>query len=569
MENYFAPGELPTTPAADGSARTPGRRPASSASALPRVDAYERVSGSAVYPSDVTLPGMLHAAVLRCPHAHARVRGSTSPRAEKMPGVHAVIHDGTPGADIPWHQDAKGKPLSRLFDPHCRHEGEEVAAVAAETPYQAWDAVRAIAVDYEVLPRSVDVEHALAPGRARGPRRRQPRRRRTATRAATSRPASPPPTPSSSGRFHTATEIHTPLEPHGCVARWDGSTAHRLGVEPGRLRDPGPARRRARAAARQRAGDRPLRRRRLRLEARDRQVVGDRRAARQADGAAGPPLPDPRGDAARRRQPAGQRHAPQGGREARTARSPRSSSRRLGSGGAYSDNGTGIVDWLVRDLYTCPNVRIGQHQRLHPRRQRAGDARARSPAGGLGARAGDGRARRQARRSTRSSCGGATCRLVSQARGGIPYTTTGLRECLDEGARVVRLGAGAARRRGDAGRGPARSPAASAWPPASGSAAPAARRRRSSSSYFADGSVNLNMGASDIGTGTKTVMAMIVAEELGVAVEKIQIEHADTATTQYATALGGQQDGPDRGSRRCAPRRSTASSSCSRWRPPI
>jgi xanthine dehydrogenase YagR molybdenum-binding subunit len=57
----------------------------------------------------------------------------------------------------------------------------------------------------------------------------------------------------------------------------------------------------------------------------------------------------------------------------------------------------------------------------------------------------------------------------------------------------------------------------------------------------ADGSVNLCMGASDLGTGTKTVMAMVAAEELGVAVERIQIEHADTATTQYAPVSGGSQ----------------------------
>jgi xanthine dehydrogenase YagR molybdenum-binding subunit len=61
---------------------------------------------------------------------------------------------------------------------------------------------------------------------------------------------------------------------------------------------------------------------------------------------------------------------------------------------------------------------------------------------------------------------------------------------------------------------------------------------------FTDGSVSLNMGASDIGTGTKTVMAMVVAEELGVPPERIRIEHADTDTTQYATASGGSKTVP-------------------------
>jgi xanthine dehydrogenase YagR molybdenum-binding subunit len=61
---------------------------------------------------------------------------------------------------------------------------------------------------------------------------------------------------------------------------------------------------------------------------------------------------------------------------------------------------------------------------------------------------------------------------------------------------------------------------------------------------YSDGSVNLNMGASDIGCGTKTWAAMIVAEELGVAVDTIQIEHADTGTTQYATSSGGSKTVP-------------------------
>ena len=61
---------------------------------------------------------------------------------------------------------------------------------------------------------------------------------------------------------------------------------------------------------------------------------------------------------------------------------------------------------------------------------------------------------------------------------------------------------------------------------------------------FSDGSANLNMGASDIGTGTKTVMAMVVAEELGIPLEKIQIENADTGTTQYATPSGGSKTVP-------------------------
>jgi xanthine dehydrogenase YagR molybdenum-binding subunit len=61
---------------------------------------------------------------------------------------------------------------------------------------------------------------------------------------------------------------------------------------------------------------------------------------------------------------------------------------------------------------------------------------------------------------------------------------------------------------------------------------------------FADGSVNLNLGASDLGTGTKSVMAMVVAEELGVRPDVIQVENADTGTTQFATPSGGSKTVP-------------------------
>lgn len=58
---------------------------------LPRVDAYERVSGTAIYPSDVQIPRMLYGAILRCPHAHARVISMDASAARAMPGVAQVL----------------------------------------------------------------------------------------------------------------------------------------------------------------------------------------------------------------------------------------------------------------------------------------------------------------------------------------------------------------------------------------------------------------------------------------------------------------------------------------------
>ena len=132
--------------------RDEGRR-----QAPPRVDGYERVSGTAVYPLDVALPDMLYAAILRCPHGHAQVKSvDTSRRRERCRASRAVLTGDRPGAEAALVLRAEKGRSSRSFDPHCRFEGEEVAAVAAETPQQAWDAVRAIAVEYEVLPSVVD-----------------------------------------------------------------------------------------------------------------------------------------------------------------------------------------------------------------------------------------------------------------------------------------------------------------------------------------------------------------------------------------------------------------------------
>ena len=133
--------------------------------------------------------------------------------------------------------------------------------------------------------------------------------------------------------------------------------------------------------------------------------------------------------------------------------------------------------------------------------------------------------------------------LYSQARDGQPpYTSTGLRDCLEKGAKA--FGWKPARERiATAGKqGPVRrgvGVAAGLW--IAGAGRPPATIILK---LFADGSVNLNMGASDIGTGTKTVMALVVAEELGVKPEFIQIEHADTGTTQFATPSGGSKTVP-------------------------
>lgn len=184
----------------------------------PRVDAYERVSGTAVYPSDVVLPGMLYGVILRCPHAHARVRRVDTSKAETMPGVRAVIGPDTPEADLPWFfEDVE----SKLFSPVCRFEGETVASVAADTPYQAWDAAGAIRVEYEVLPHVSDERRALDGDAPRihsaGNKVKTEAYSRGDVQAGFAEADVV-----LEQRYRTEAELHTPLELHGCVASWEG-----------------------------------------------------------------------------------------------------------------------------------------------------------------------------------------------------------------------------------------------------------------------------------------------------------------------------------------------------------
>ena len=127
---------------------------------VPRIDGPEKVTGRARYCFDVQFPGMLHAAVVRSPHAHARIERVDVSDAEKMPGVHAtyVVERLLGPAEL------KVKPANPGPYPRIRYEGAPVAAVAAATAAQAEDAARAIRVEYEVLPHVADIDDARKEG---------------------------------------------------------------------------------------------------------------------------------------------------------------------------------------------------------------------------------------------------------------------------------------------------------------------------------------------------------------------------------------------------------------------
>ena len=128
----------------------------------PRKDALEKVTGRAVYSTDIVLPGMLHAKVLRSSRAHARITAIDASAARQVAGVHRVVT----GADIPPHvvpffgYFIKDQPIVALDK--VRYVGDIVCAVAAESEAAAIAALRLVRVTYEDLPVAASIEQALA-----------------------------------------------------------------------------------------------------------------------------------------------------------------------------------------------------------------------------------------------------------------------------------------------------------------------------------------------------------------------------------------------------------------------
>lgn len=125
----------------------------------PRVDSVDKVTGGAVYANDLTMAGMLHGAVLRSPHAHARIVNIDTARARSAPGVEAVVT----GREFPRLFGIAIKDQPFLAIDRVRYVGEPVVAVAAATEAQAQEALDLITVDYEELPAVVDMRAALDP----------------------------------------------------------------------------------------------------------------------------------------------------------------------------------------------------------------------------------------------------------------------------------------------------------------------------------------------------------------------------------------------------------------------
>jgi CO/xanthine dehydrogenase Mo-binding subunit len=125
-----------------------------------QVQGPEKVTGRTRFAADVDLPGMLWGKILRSPHPHARIRRMDAAAAWSVPGVKAVVT----GQDAPGHLMGKVlRDMPVLCWDRVRYIGDRVAAVAAETPEAAEEALLRIDVDYDVLPAVFDPMEAMRP----------------------------------------------------------------------------------------------------------------------------------------------------------------------------------------------------------------------------------------------------------------------------------------------------------------------------------------------------------------------------------------------------------------------
>ena len=133
-----------------------------------RHDGVDKVTGRARYGADIDMPGLIHGKVLRSPHPHARIRSIDTSKAEALPGVRAVVT----AADFPILEDqpinfAEIRGSARMLAENVMarkkalYAGHAVAAVAADSPHEAEEALAHIEVDYELLPTVLTLDEAL------------------------------------------------------------------------------------------------------------------------------------------------------------------------------------------------------------------------------------------------------------------------------------------------------------------------------------------------------------------------------------------------------------------------
>jgi xanthine dehydrogenase YagR molybdenum-binding subunit len=490
-----------------------------------RLDGYDKVSGTAVYSFDVSLPRMAFAKTLRCPLAHARIKNINIDKALKIDGVYDIItYLNTP--KIEWFY------ISFLFDPHLRYEGDEVACVAAKTDAIAEKAIKLIEVEYGELPFVLDPAVAMkdtAPklyeegNIVRGKPSEYERGNVEQGFAEADIIVE--------DTFRTQVEVHNPTEPHCSVVNWDGdkltvwdstqavfgvrdSIASSLGISESKVRvikkymgggfgsklDAGKYTVMAALLARRIA--RPVK---ITLDRKEMNLaVGNRpnsvqklKAGIKKDGTL-------------------------------TALSHYS----YGTVGAYP-SGAGC-SWPLKQIYKCPNVKTTEFSVY----TNAGQARPfRAPGHVQGIFALEALLDEAAEKINMDPL---EFRLKNYAEkdpvSGLPYTTKLLKQAYLQGAEAFKWKKKWKKAGSDSGiikRGVGL--ASQIWWGEGGPPAYATLELNR------DGSAQISCGTQDIGGGTYTILAQVAAEVLEVPIDKFQVILGDTASCPYDPASGGSQ----------------------------
>src|SRR5205807_2596251 len=132
---------------------------------LPRYDGIAHITGRSVYVDDVRVPGTLVAKALRSEHHHAAITRLDTARAERVPGVRAVVTHRDVPKNVYGHLEALGIPADEplLAQDDVRYRGQPIAAVAAVDEDTAREAVDLIEIEYEERPAFFDIRKALDP----------------------------------------------------------------------------------------------------------------------------------------------------------------------------------------------------------------------------------------------------------------------------------------------------------------------------------------------------------------------------------------------------------------------
>lgn len=495
---------------------------------VPRIDGYDKVSGTALYTFDVDLPHMAHAVTLRSPHPHAKIKRIDASKALKHPGVLAVItHENSP--KIPWYGGS-----TWLFDTHLRYVGDEIACIAAETRAIAEQALELIHVDYEALPFVVDPEEALKPDAPKlyekgNLYRAKPDvyKRGNVNKGFEEADVVVEDT------FSTQVLIHNPAEVHCSVANWDGS---RLTVWDstqaiwnvrdmlsGTLKIPSANVRVIKkfmgggfgckleggkysvmAALLAKETGRPVK------------IVLDRREESLAMG----------------NRPDSIQTLKAGVKKDGTLTAL--SHHMIGSSGAHA-RGAGC-SWPLRTLYLCPNVKVVEKSvYINAGRNRA----FRAPGHVQGTFALESLMDDAAEKIGMDPLEFRMKNHVDKDQVyNRPYTTKLLREAYEKGADAI----GWKRRKAPGSDpGPVKrgiGMASQIW--WGGGGPPAAATLK----LNRDGSVRVISGTQDIGTGTYTFIAMVAAEVLEIPIQKVTVVLGDTAVCPYAPVSGGSLTAP-------------------------